>query len=91
MQPNTRKMIFKLILLSTALLAAAFALIGIKMFIFKDGIFTKTCSSDIIVPDGTKLGCTCHENPGDVCVNYEDHHGVASQIKKLQEEAKAIH
>jgi len=79
-------MIFKLILLSTALLAAAFALIGIKMFIFRDGIFTKTCSTDIIVPDGTKLGCTCHENPGDVCEKYEEHHGVnSSRNKKLRE------
>lgn len=78
-------MIFKLILLSTALLAIAFALIGIKMFIFKDGIFTKTCSSDIDVHDGTKLGCYCDKNPGYVCENYEEHHGIAQQIKKLQE------
>lgn len=84
-------MIFKLILLSTALLAIAFALIGIKMFIFKDGIFTKTCSSDIEVPEGTpKLGCYCEENPGYVCENYEEHHSVAGQIRKLQEESKAI-
>lgn len=81
-------MIFKLILLTTVLLAAAFALIGIKMFIFKDGIFTKTCSSDIEVSSGTKLGCYCDENPGYVCENYEEHHSVAHQIKKLQEEAK---
>ncbi len=78
-------MIFKLILLTTALLAIAFALIGIKMFIFKDGIFTKTCSSDIDVQDGTKLGCYCDENPGYVCENYEEHHGIAQQIKNLQE------
>ncbi|MBN1650724.1 MAG: hypothetical protein JW857_05320 [Bacteroidales bacterium] len=81
-------MIFKLILITTALIAAAFALIGIKMFIFKDGVFTQTCSSEIAVPDGTKLGCTCDENPGYTCENYEEHHGIASQIKKLQEEAK---
>jgi hypothetical protein len=83
-------MIFKLILLSTGLIAIAFALIGIKMFIFKDGIFTQTCSSEIAVPDGTKLGCYCDENPGYVCENYDEHHGentIASQIKKLQEEA----
>lgn len=83
-------MIFKLILLSTGLIALAFALIAIKMFIFKDGIFTKTCSSQIAIPDGTKLGCSCDENPGNVCENYEEHHGgIAQQIKKLQEEAKA--
>jgi hypothetical protein len=82
-------MIFKLILLSTGLIAIAFALIGIKMFIFKDGIFTQTCSSDIAVPDGTKLGCYCDENPGYVCENFEEHHSVAGQIRKLQEEAKA--
>jgi len=83
-------MIFKLILLSTALIGIAFALIAIKMFIFKDGIFTKTCSSDIEVSDGTKLGCTCDTNPGYSCENYEEHHGqssIAGQIKKLQEEA----
>lgn len=84
-------MIFKLILLSTALMAIAFALIGIKMFIFKDGIFTKTCSSDIKLPEGTpKLGCYCEENPGYTCENYEEHHektSIVSQIKKLQEEA----
>jgi len=84
-------MIFKLILLTTGLIATAFALIGIKMFILKDGIFTKTCSSQITVPDGTKLGCTCDANPGQTCENYEEHHGkasIASQIKQLQEEAK---
>jgi hypothetical protein len=80
-------MIFKLILLSTALIAIAFALIAIKMFIFKDGIFTKTCSSQIDIPDGPKLACSCDANPGHSCENYEAHHGVASQIKKLQEEA----
>jgi len=84
-------MIFKLILLTTALLAIAFALIGIKMFIFKEGVFTQTCSSDIAVPSGQKLGCYCDENPEFICENYEEHHGdsVASQIRKLQEEAKA--
>jgi hypothetical protein len=82
-------MIYKLILLTTALMAIAFALIAIKMFIFKDGIFTKTCSSQIVVPDGTKLGCSCDENPGQSCENYEEHHGIAHQIKKLQEVAKS--
>ena len=57
-------MIFKLILLSVILMAAAFAMIAIKMFFIKGAIFTKTCSSDIETKEGTSLGCTCEKNPG---------------------------
>lgn len=51
-------MIIKLILLTVALLAIAFAFIGIKMFVKKDGKFTKQCST--IDPNtGQRMGCTC--------------------------------
>ncbi len=53
----------------------AFALIGIKMFIQKGGMFTKTCSSSLEDGKGKKLSCSCN---GD-CENYELHHGKASQ------------
>jgi len=72
-------MIFKLILLSVVLMAAAFAMIAIKMFFIKGAIFTKTCSSDIETKEGTSLGCTCEKNPGYVCENYEEHHGKGAQ------------
>jgi len=67
-------MIFKLILITVVLMAAVFALIGIKMFFIKDAVFTNTCSSDIETPDKVKLGCYCDENPGYVCQNYDEHH-----------------
>lgn len=51
-------MLFKLLLITITLLALAFAFIGIKMFVKKDGKFTKQCST--IDPDtGQRLGCTC--------------------------------
>jgi len=60
-------------------MAAAFALIAIKMFFIKGAIFTKTCSSDIQTNDGKSLGCTCEKNPGYVCENYEEHHGAGAE------------
>lgn len=51
-------MILKLLVITVALLAIAFAFIGIKMFVKKDGKFTKQCSS--IDPEtGERFGCTC--------------------------------
>ena len=51
-------MLLKLLLITAALLAIAFAFIGIKMFVKKDGKFTKQCST--IDPEtGQRLGCTC--------------------------------
>jgi hypothetical protein len=68
-------MILKLILITVVLMAAAFALIGIKMFFIKDAVFTKTCSSDLESSDGKKMDCMCEKNPDYVCENYELHHG----------------
>ncbi len=48
----------QIMLITVALLALAFAGIGIKMFLKKDGKFTKQCST--IDPEtGKRLGCTC--------------------------------
>jgi hypothetical protein len=48
----------KIMLVTVALLALAFAGIGIKMFLKKDGKFTKQCST--VDPEtGQRLGCTC--------------------------------
>lgn len=54
----------------------AFAIIAIKMFVQKDGQFTKSCSS-VDTSTGKRIGCVC-DNQGDPrsCVNYEKHHGV---------------
>jgi len=45
-------------LVTVALLALAFAAIGIKMFLKKDGKFTKQCST-VDPKTGQRLGCTC--------------------------------
>lgn len=74
-------MILKLILITVVLMAAAFALIGIKMFFIKDAVFTKTCSSDLESADGKKMDCMCEKNPDYVCENYELHHGKQKDIK----------
>jgi hypothetical protein len=57
-------MFLKLLLLTIGLLGLAFAGIGIKMFVKKDGEFKKECSS--VDPEtGKKLGCSCEGAPGD--------------------------
>ncbi len=60
-------MIFKLILIAFVLIAIAFAGIGIKMFVKKDGEFKKQCSS--VDADGNRIGCTCKKPAGEVCEN----------------------
>ena len=72
-------MILKLILITTVLMAAAFALIGIKMFFIKGAVFTKTCSSDLETEDGKKTQCMCEKNPDYVCENYDLHHGEGAE------------
>ena len=81
-------MIFKLILISVVMMGAAFALIGIKMFIVKDGMFTKTCSSDLETQDGVEIGCRCERDPSYSCDNYEKHHGMAENISQHIETLK---
>ncbi len=57
-------MYLKLLIITVVILAIAFAAIGIKMFVKKDGEFKKQCSS--VDPDtGKKLGCSCEGAPGD--------------------------
>lgn len=48
----------KLILITAALLALAFAGIAIKMFVKKDGEFKKSCSS-VHPKTGERMGCSC--------------------------------
>lgn len=55
----------------------AFALIAIKMFVQKGGMFTKTCSSALEDDRGKKMSCSCK---GD-CENYELHHGKAANAQ----------
>lgn len=83
-------MYLKLLLITIVLLAIAFAAIGIKMFVKKDGEFKKQCSS--VDPNtGQKLGCSCEGAPGDGSCRKDDekehhhHHEspVLTQIKEL--------
>lgn len=60
-------MILKLILITFVLIAIAFAAIGIKMFVKRDGEFTKQCSS--VDTDGNRIGCTCKKPAGEACKN----------------------
>ena len=67
---------FQVFLVTIALVGFAFAIIGIKMFLQKGGMFTKSCSS-VDTSTGQKIGCTCGaEGDETKCVNYEKHHGV---------------
>ena len=68
----------QVLLITIAMVGFAFAIIGIKMFILKDGMFTKSCST-IDTSTGKKIGCTCDaEGDETKCINYEKHHGVLS-------------
>ena len=62
-------MIFKLILLTIAVIGFAFAAIGIKMFLKKNGEFKKQCST-VDTKTGQRIGCTCGSESGaDTCHN----------------------
>lgn len=80
-------MYLKILILTIILLAIAFAAIGIKMFVKKDGEFKKQCSS--VDPDtGKKHGCSCEGAPEDgSCRNDEEKNenisALLSQIKQL--------
>jgi len=81
-------MFLKLLIITVVLLAAAFAGIGIKMFVKKDGEFKKQCST-IDPQTGKNLGCSCEGAPGDGRCrkdNEKEHHHespIISQIKEL--------
>lgn len=52
------------------MLAIAFAALGIKMFLKKDGAFHKHCS--VVDPKtGKPLGCTCGDNKVGECHNND--------------------
>ncbi len=58
----------KLILITASILAIAIFGIAIKMFLKKDGQFTKSCNS-VDPKSGKNVGCTCHGNEGTKCEN----------------------
>ncbi len=64
----------QIFLITVAMIGFAFAIIGIKMFIQKGGMFTKTCST-VDTGTGEKIGCVCGDDEQSKCVNYELHHG----------------
>ena len=67
------------LLVSIVLIALAIGGIAIKMFVQKDGQFTKSCSS-VDAATGEKVGCVCGDNDPKECVNYEKHHGALKEI-----------
>jgi hypothetical protein len=78
-------MILKLIGITVALVAIAFAAINIKMFVKKGATFNKSCSS-VDTGSGEKVGCTCGGDGSDEdCENYEKHHGpkVKIDVKRI--------
>ncbi len=57
-----------LIVVSVVVVGLAVAGIAIKMFLQKDGKFTKTCSS-VELSTGEKVGCVCGKGKPEKCVN----------------------
>ena len=78
-------MALQIFLITVVMVGLAFAFIGIKMFLQKDGMFTKSCST-VDTSTGEKIGCTCGNNGDETtCVNYEKHHGVLGEIPILKD------
>jgi len=70
---NLKIMFWKLMLIVLIIIAFCFAAIGIKMFLKKDGKFTKSCSSTN-TSTGEKIGCTCSSQGNEgKCENFEKH------------------
>jgi len=68
-------MTLKLILITVILLALAIGGIGIKMFIKKDGQFTKSCTNSID-ENGKPGDCICDSQQLEKdCPNFSKHHG----------------
>lgn len=65
----------QVLIISIILIGLAIAGIAIKMFIQKDGQFTKSCSS-VDTTTGERIGCVCGSGDEKKCVNYEKHHGI---------------
>ncbi len=69
-------------ILAFILIALAIAGIAIKMFVFKDAQFTKSCSSVDTGDNSTeRIGCVCGTNGEDEksCKYYELHHGAEKE------------
>jgi hypothetical protein len=64
------------IIFAIILIGAAVAGIAVKMFLQKDGQFSKTCSS-IEFSSGEKTNCVCGDGDPKNCVNYEKHHTIS--------------
>jgi hypothetical protein len=66
------------LILTIILVSLAIAGIAIKMFLQKDGQFSKSCSS-VDASTGKRIGCECGEEDPKSCVNYELHHGLLKE------------
>lgn len=76
-------MILKLILITVVLLAIAFAAIGIKMFLKKNGEFKKQCGS-VNPKTGERIGCSCGATDGgSSCENKNQHDTSKIQTAKI--------
>lgn len=58
------------ILISILIVGLAIAGIAIKMFVKRDGEFTKSCSA-VDTSTGERVGCVCGSHDGSECVNRE--------------------
>ncbi len=67
------------LILTILLVGVAIAGIAIKMFLQKDGQFSKACSS-VDTATGKRIGCECGDGNPKECVNYEKHHGVLEDV-----------
>lgn len=59
---------FKILIIAVVLIAMAWAAIGIKMFVKKDGKFTKSCGS-VDAKTGKPVPCSCHSDKVSDCDN----------------------
>ena len=76
-------MFLKILLLTIAVLAIAFAGFAIKMFFKKDGEFKKQCTS-VDTESGDKLDCSCKGQPKDSsCNNDKKESKLLSQLDKI--------
>ncbi len=67
------------LVLTIIMVGLAIAGIAIKMFLQKDGQFSKACSS-VDATTGKRIGCECGDGKPQDCVNYEKHHGVLKDV-----------
>jgi len=77
-------MVLQVFLIAVVLIGLAFAFIGIKMFLQKGGMFTKSCST-VDTSTGEKIGCVCGGGDETQCENFEKHHGVLNESAILKD------